>query len=259
MAAIYFVGAGPGAPDLISVRGARLLKEADVVIYAGSLVNPELLSLCRAEADIYNSASMDLNEVLQVEADALKQGKMVVRLHTGDPSIYGAIREQMDGLRRLGIEEEAIHVVPGISSFQAAAASLKAEYTLPGVSQTVILTRAGGRTKVPEKEELERLASHQATMCLFLSVQQMEKVIEKLREGGYPEDTPAAVVYRASWPDEKILVGTLADIALQVKEAGLTRQSMIVIGRVLGKAYEHSQLYNPHFSTMFRGKKEKEE
>ena len=198
---IYFVGAGSGAPDLITVRGANLIKKADVIVYAGSLVNPEILNDRKDTCQIYNSAKMTLEEVMQVMIPAERAGKLVVRLHTGDPCVYGAHREQMDWLDKEGIKYE---ICPGVSSFCGAAAALKAEYTLPDVSQTVILTRMEGRTPVPPKEKIELLASHNATMVIFLSAGRLEELSKRLIEGGYSKDTPAAIVYKATWPDEKV-------------------------------------------------------
>ncbi|EAX47826.1 precorrin-4 C11-methyltransferase [Thermosinus carboxydivorans Nor1] len=246
---VYIIGAGPGDPELITVKGRRLLAEADVIIYAGSLVNPALLQYAKAGAQIHNSASMTLDEVITVMEEAVAMGKKVVRLHTGDPSIYGAIQEQMDVLAAKGIEYE---VVPGVSSFLAVAAALKREYTLPEVSQTVIITRLEGRTPVPAKEKLASLASHNATMCIFLSVHMLEAVVAELIAGGYPPDTPVAVVQKASWPDEKILRGTLATIASIAAEAGVDRTAMIVVGKCLDGKYALSRLYSPDFGHMFR-------
>ncbi|HMM20305.1 MAG TPA: precorrin-4 C(11)-methyltransferase [Selenomonadales bacterium] len=246
---LYFVGAGPGDPELITVKGQRLLAEADTLIYAGSLVNPALLNLTKPGCDIYNSASMTLDEVIDVMAKAVKGGRLVVRLHTGDPSIYGAIKEQMDALKAQGID---FKVVPGVSSFLAAAAALDCEYTLPEVSQTVIITRQEGRTPVPEKEKLARLAEHGCTMCIFLSVHLLDAVVAELLRGGYPEDTPIAVVQKASWPDERIFRGTLGTIAGLVGEAGVDRTAMIVVGRCLDSAYALSRLYSPEFGHLFR-------
>lgn len=246
---VYFVGAGPGDPELITVKGKRKIEEADVIIYAGSLVNPQVLAGAKPEAQIYNSASMTLPEVIAVIKDGAEQGKQVVRVHTGDPSIYGAIREQMTELDRLGIPYE---VVPGVSSFLAAAAALKREYTLPGISQTVILTRMEGRTPVPEKETIEELASHQATMVIFLSVGQIEELCSRLVSGGYAGDTPAAVVYKASWEDQQIVTGTLEDIAGKVKAAGIRKTALVTVGRFLGDAFELSRLYDESFSHEYR-------
>ena len=246
---IYFVGAGPGNPDLITVKGKSLLERADVVIYAGSLVNPALLAVTRPGCEIHNSASMTLEQVIDVMKAAAESGRMTVRLHTGDPSIYGAIQEQIDELNRLGLTWE---VVPGVSSFLAAAASLGQEYTLPGVSQTVIVTRMEGRTPVPEKESIRSLASHQATMCIFLSVHMFGDLAAELMAGGYAGDTPVVVVEKASWPDERILRGTLTTMPAQLEAAGVSRTAMVIVGRVLAGEYELSRLYAPEFGHMFR-------
>ncbi len=246
---VHFVGAGSGAADLITVRGARLLGECDVVIYAGSLVNPELLSYTKEGCEIHDSARMTLEEVMEVIRRAEKEGKTTVRLHTGDSSIYGAVREQFDRLAELGIEYD---VCPGVSSFCGAAASLKTEYTLPDVSQTVIITREAGRTPVPERESIRDLAAHRATMVLFLSTSLTEKLQADLLEGGYSPDTPAAVVYKATWPDEKVFrctVGTLHDT---VTENGLTKTSLIIVGGCMGDRYDRSLLYHPGFTTGYR-------
>lgn len=249
---VSFVGAGPGDPELITVKGRRLLSEADVIIYAGSLVNPALLSLAKEGAAIYNSASMTLDEVIAVMEEAAAQGKYVVRLHTGDPSIYGAIKEQMDALKERNLSYE---VIPGVSSFLAAAAALECEYTLPEVSQTVIITRMEGRTPVPETEKLSSLAAHKTTMCIFLSVHMVENVVKQLLSGGYPSDTPIAIVQKASWPEEKIISGTLETIAAKVSEANIDRTAMIVVGRCLDSAYALSRLYAPEFGHMYRDAK----
>ena len=233
---VHFVGAGSGAADLITVRGARLLGEADVVIYAGSLVNPALLSYTKPGCEIHNSAKMTLEEV-------------IVRLHTGDSSIYGAVREQFDELEALGI---AYDVCPGVSAFCGAAAALKAEYTLPDVSQTVIITRAAGRTPVPARESIRALAAHRATMVLFLSTSLTEKLQEDLLAGGYEAQTPAAVVYKATWPEEKIFRCTVGTLHKTVTENGLTKTSLIVVGGCLGDTYLRSLLYHPGFTTEFR-------
>ncbi|MBQ8090120.1 MAG: precorrin-4 C(11)-methyltransferase [Pyramidobacter sp.] len=246
---IHFVGAGPGAPDLITLRGAKLLGEAGMIIYAGSLVNPELLKLAPSGCEIYNSASMTLDEVIERLKSAHDRGMDAVRLHTGDPSIYGAIREQMDRLKELGIPYD---VTPGVSSFCAAAAAAGAEYTLPSVSQTVIITRMEGRTPVPPREKLSSLASHQASMALFLSSGLMESTCAALLEGGYPPDTPAAVVYKASWPEQKVLRGTIATIAAQAEAENIHNTALILIGRFLGNDYELSKLYDASFSHGFR-------
>lgn len=246
---VHFVGAGPGAADLITVRGMEYLKQADVIIYAGSLVNPELLNYAGESCEIYNSAYMTLEEVINVMKAAENEGKLTVRLHTGDPSIYGAIREQMDELEKLHIEYD---VCPGVSSLFGAAAALKAEYTLPDVSQTVIISRAEGRTMVPQKESLESLASHKATMVLFLSAGLAGKVREELMIGGYAKDTPVAVVYKATWPDERILHTTLDNLARDMEQEQIHKTALIIVGDVLGETYSKSKLYDAAFSTEYR-------
>lgn len=246
---ISFVGAGPGDVELITVKGQRLLGAADVIIYAGSLVNPALLALAKQGAAIYNSASMTLDQVIETMEQAVAVGKKVVRLHTGDPSIYGAIQEQMDALEKKKITYD---VVPGVSSFLATAAALKCEYTLPDVSQTVIITRLEGRTPVPEKEKLALLASHNATMCIFLSVHMIDNVMNELIEGGYTPDTPVAIVQKASWPEQKIFRGTVSTIGAIVKDAKIDRTAMIVVGRCLDSEYALSRLYAPEFAHMYR-------
>ena len=242
---IHFVGAGSGADDLITVRGARLIAQADVVIYAGSLVNPALLRNCRPDCEIFDSASMTLEEVLAVMDKAESEGKTTVRLHTGDPSIYGAIREQMDSLDARGY---AYDITPGVSSFCGAAAALKAEYTLPNVSQTVIITRAEGRTPVPEKEQLRALAAHGSTMVLFLSTGLLEKAQQELISGGYSPDTPAAIVYKATWPDEKVFRCTVSTLAETARENQITKTALITVGGFLGSEYDRSLLYDPGFT-----------
>ncbi len=246
---VYIVGAGAGDPELITLKGHRLLQAADVIIYAGSLVNPALLDFAKAGAEIHDSASMTLPEVIETIEKAVAKGLMVVRLHTGDPSIYGAIQEQMDVLKKKNIDFE---VVPGVSSFLATAAALKQEYTLPGISQTVIITRNEGRTPVPEREKLRSLASHQATMCIFLSITMLSDVVEELIAGGYAPDTPIAIVQRASWPEQKIVRATLETIVTEIADKGIDRTAMIVVSRCLGADYELSRLYAPEFSHMFR-------
>ena len=248
MIQVYFVGAGSGDPELITLKGIKAIEKADIVIYAGSLVNPEILQYAKDAAEVYNSASMNLDEVLQVMKKGVTEGKVIARVHTGDPAIYGAIQEQIDALAEVGISFE---VIPGVSSFLAAAAALGQEYTLPDVTQTVILTRMEGRTPVPEKEKLSELARHGATMCIFLSVHAIADVVAQLREG-YREDTPIAVVQKASWPDQKIVKGTLADIAEKVSEAGITKTAMIVVSNVFRGQYEKSKLYDPEFSHGYR-------
>lgn len=246
---VHFVGAGSGAVDLITVRGVRLLEQADVVIYAGSLVNPKLLSYTRKDCEIYDSAKMTLEEVIEVIKEAEEKGKTTVRLHTGDSSIYGAVREQFDALERLGISYD---VCPGVSSFCGAAASLKTEYTLPDVSQTVIITRAEGRTPVPEKESIRELSKHRATMVLFLSTSLTEKLQNELILGGYPKDTPVAIIYKATWPEEKIYRATVGTLHETVTKNGLKKTSLIIVGDCMGEKYTRSLLYNPAFTTEFR-------
>ncbi len=246
---ISIVGAGPGDPDLITVKGRKKMEEADVVIYAGSLVSEAHLEVVKKGCRCFNSASMTLEEVLAVMEEGIAKGEKVVRLHTGDPSIYGAIQEQMDALEKRGIPYE---VIPGVSSFVAAASAVKREFTLPGVSQTVILTRIKGRTDVPEKENLRSLAAHQASMAIFLSVQDLGSVVLELEKGYERSDVPIAVVYRASWEDERIVRGTLDDIVEKVKAAGITRQAQILVGDFLCGEYERSKLYDPGFAHGYR-------
>ena len=247
---IHFVGAGPGAVDLITVRGQKFLEQADVVIYAGSLVNPELLKSAKEGCRIYNSAKMTLEEVLDVMMDAEKEKKMTVRLHTGDPCLYGAIREQMDQLDRLGIAYDSC---PGVSSFCGAAAALDLEYTLPEVSQSVVITRMEGRTPVPEKEKVASFASHGATMVLFLSTGLLDKLEKQLMEGGYKADTPAAIVYKATWPEEETHICTVSTLARTAREHQITKTALIIVGDVVTHhRYERSKLYDPEFTTEFR-------
>ena len=243
---VHFVGAGSGAPDLITVRGARLLKEADVVIYAGSLVNPALLERCPAHCRILNSARMTLEEVIGAIREAENSGLMTVRLHTGDPSVYGAIREQTDRLDELGIRYD---VTPGVSSFCGAAAALNAEYTLPGVSQTVILTRMAGRTPVPECESIARLAEHGSSMAVFLSAGMLPRLQSELLKGAYTAETPAAIVYKASWPEEKKVRCTVGTLAARAEENGIDRTALVLVGAFLDMDYERSRLYDPAFTT----------
>ena len=246
---VHFVGAGSGAADLITMRGARLLGEADVIIYAGSLVNPELLDYAREGAELHDSARLTLEEVVDIIRDAEARGKTTVRLHTGDPSVYGAVREQFDALDRLGVEYD---VCPGVSSFCGAAASLKAEYTLPDVSQTVIISRMEGRTPVPEREKIRALAAHQSTMVLFLSAGLLEGLQRELMAGGYAPDTPAAIVYKATWPDEKVLRCRVSELAESALANGVSKTALILVGAFLGGGYGRSKLYDPGFSTGFR-------
>jgi len=246
---INFVGAGPGDVDLITVKGRRLLEDADIVIYAGSLVSKEHLDFCREGCTRCDSASMTLEEVFEVMKKGHRSGKNVVRLHTGDPSMYGAIKEQMDLLDKEGIPYD---VIPGVSSFTASCAALKSEFTLPGVSQTVIITRLEGRTPVPEKEDLELLASHKASMAIFLSAASIDRVVEKLIKGYGSDDVPVAVVYKATWEDQKIINGSLKDIGEKVKKEGIKNFAQILVGYFLQGKYERSKLYDPNFSHGFR-------
>ena len=292
---VHFVGAGPGAVDLITVRGQRLLAQADVIIYAGSLVNPALLRDGKKEAKIYNSAKMTLEEVIQVMRTAWEEGKETVRLHTGDPSLYGAIREQMDLLDK---ERIPYDVTPGVSSFCGAASALHLEYTLPGLSQSVVITRMEGRTKVPPKEEIRSFAAHRATMVLFLSAGLLERLEEELVQGGYPKDTPAALVYKATWEDEKTVLCTVGTLVKAAGDAGIHKTALIIVGDVVAfckkeereqgpesapacredaspafreeaslakqeisrelqsLSYERSKLYDPSFTTEFRRSQE---
>lgn len=243
---VHFVGAGPGAPDLITLRGAKLLGEAGQVIYAGSLVNPALLEYAKPGTPCHNSAALTLEEVLALMEEGEARGWDTVRLHTGDPSLYGAVREQMDALAARGIPFD---VTPGVSSFSGAAAAIPAEYTLPGVSQTVILTRMAGRTPVPEREALSTLAAHGASMALFLSAGMAGEVARELLAGGaYAPDTPAAIVYKATWPEEQVIPCTLATLETAARENGITHTALILVGGFLGDTYARSRLYDPGFS-----------
>ena len=246
---IHFVGAGCGAPDLITLRGKKHIENADVIVYAGSLVNKELLQYAKKGCAIYDSSKMTLEEIIKVIAAAEREGLSVVRLHTGDPSLYGAIGEQMQELDRLGIEYD---ITPGVSAFSGAAASLKAEYTLPDVSQTVIITRAAGRTGVPGSEDLRSLASHGATMVLYLSAGLLDKVASDLIAGGYDAATPAAIVYKATWADEKICRCTVGTLKQAAEADGITKTALIVVGKFLDGSFSRSRLYDPGFSTEFR-------
>jgi precorrin-4/cobalt-precorrin-4 C11-methyltransferase len=246
---VNFVGAGCGASDLITLRGKNLLENADVIIYAGSLVNPELLKYAKRDCEIHNSAYMNLDEVISVMETAEKNGKNTVRLHTGDPSIYGAIREQMDRLYILKIPYE---ICPGVSSFCGAASVLKAEYTLPDVSQTVIITRMAGRTPVPEKEKISSLATHGATMVLFLSTGMLAELSQELIKGGYSPETPAAIVYKATWEDEKICRCTVANLSETAENNGIKKTALVCVGNFLGDDYSLSKLYDKDFETEFR-------
>lgn len=249
MTKVFFIGAGPGDPDLITVKGKKILDSADVIIYAGSLVNKEILNSRKPDSLVYDSATMNLEEIIGIIKKNVLEGKIVARVHTGDPSIYGAIKEQMDLLEEDGIEYE---VIPGVSSFVAAAAVLKKEFTLPNVSQTVICTRISGRTEVPEKEDLEKLSSHRTSMAIFLSVPMIEDVVKKLLKN-YAITTPVAVVYKATWKDQKILEGTLGNIVDIVKKDGIKKTAIILVGDFLSSDYEKSKLYDKSFSHEYRG------
>jgi len=248
---VYFIGAGPGDPELLTIKGRRIIEQADVIIYADSLIDHRVCSFARKEAEIHGSASLTLDEITDIILRAVKEGKTVARLQSGDPSIYGAIQEQIDELEKHGIEYE---VIPGVSSLFAAAASLKAELTVPELSQTVIITRLEGRTPVPERESLKNLAVHQATLAIFLSVSLLEKVVEELLDGGYPSETPVAVVHRVSWNDEAVVRSTLQDIVKRVQTLGIKRQALILVGSVLAperKEYR-SKLYHKNFRHGYR-------
>ncbi len=247
---VHIVGAGPGAPDLITMRGKELLERADVIIYAGSLVNPALLEYRKAQCQVYDSAKMTLEEVIAVMALAEREGKMTVRLHTGDPCIYGAIREQMDQLEERGIPYD---VCPGVSSFCGAASSLKMEYTLPKVTQSVIITRMAGRTPVPERESIASFAAHGATMVIFLSTGMLDQLSEELIKGGYLPDTPAAIVYKATWEDEKTINCTVESLGASARREDIKKTSLILVGNAVAQnGYERSKLYDPVFTTEYR-------
>ncbi len=251
---VYFVGAGCGAADLITVRGMHMLEQADVIIYAGSLVNPQLLQYAKEACEIYNSAKMTLDEVIDVMRQAEKEQKMTVRLHTGDQSVYGAVREQMDRLDELGISYESC---PGVSACFGAAASLNLEYTLPGISQSLIITRMEGKTKVPEKEQIESFATHEATMAIYLSTGMLGELSKRLIAGGYGADTPAVLIYKATWPEEEAYRCTVAELEQTAAEHGITKTALVLVGEVIAhQNYQKSRLYAPDFSTEFRQAKE---
>ncbi len=252
---VYFVGAGTGAVDLITVRGMRLLEKADVIIYAGSLVNPDLLDYAKKDCQIHNSARLTLDEVIDIMKKASEEDKTIVRLHTGEPSIYGAVREQMDELDKLGIEYESC---PGVSACFGAAASLNLEYTLPDISQSLIITRMEGRTKVPPRESIESFAAHQASMAIYLSTGMLDELSRRLLAGGYREDTPAALVYKATWPEEEKYICTVKTLAETAREHKITKTALVLVGDVIGhRNYEKSRLYAPDFSTEYRQAKER--
>ena len=252
---VYFVGAGTGAADLITVRGMRLLGQADVIIYAGSLVNPELLKYAKKECEIYDSARLTLEEVLEIMKSAEADDKMTVRLHTGEPSIYGAVREQMDELDEMGIHYESC---PGVSACFGAASALNIEYTLPGISQSLIITRMEGRTKVPEKESIESFAAHQSSMAIYLSTGMLRELSERLVAGGYQKNTPAALVYKATWPEEEAYICTVETLYDTAKEHGITKTALVLVGdAITHQNYKKSRLYAADFSTEFRQAKER--
>lgn len=251
---VFFVGAGTGAADLITVRGMRLLEQADVIIYAGSLVNPELLQYAKDGCEVHNSAKLTLDEVIDIMQKTEAQNKRIVRLHTGDPSIYGAVREQMDELDKLGIAYESC---PGVSACFGAAASLNLEYTLPEVSQSLIITRMEGKTKVPDKESIESFAVHQTSMAIYLSTGMLGELSRRLIAGGYRKDTPTAIVYKATWPEEESYICTIESLEETAAEHGITKTALILVGDVIShRGYEKSRLYAPDFSTEFRQAKE---
>lgn len=247
---VFFIGAGPGDPELLTIKAKKIIEKADIVIYAGSLINKDIIKLVRKGAVLYDSSRMSLEDVLRIVKKAKPTDKIIARIHSGDPSIYGAIQEQMDWCQMEGI---TYSVIPGVSSFQASAASLRQELTLPGISQTVILTRISGRTKVPAKEDLKNLARNKATMAIFLSIDRIGDVMKKL-EDSYGLNTPVAVIEKVSFPEERKIIGTVRDIVEKVKEAGIKRQAIIIVGDVLNKKYRKSKLYDKHFGHMFRKK-----
>lgn len=251
---VHIVGAGPGAPDLITLRGRKLMEQADVIIYAGSLVNPELLDCRKEDCRVYDSAGLTLEEVIGIMEAAEQEGKMTVRLHTGDPSVYGAIREQMDELEQRGISYE---ICPGVSSFCGAAAALKLEYTLPDISQSVIITRMAGRTPVPQRESIASLASHKTTMAVFLSAGMLKELTTELIKGGYKADTPAAIVYKATWAEEKKVICTLGTLNESAKRENIKKTALILVGQAVAQSgYKRSKLYDPSFTTGYRKGKE---
>lgn len=255
MSKVYFVGCGPGDPELITIKAKKLIQKADVVVYSGSLIPPEIIKLCK-KGKLYDASGMVREEIFEILKENSEKEKLVVRLHDGDPSIYGAVKEQIDNLKVHGIESI---VIPGITSFLASAAALGTQMTLPGVTQTIIITRAEARTKVPKKEQISSLASHGATMIFYLSVHLLNEITKEVIKGGYKKSTPAAVVYRASWDDQKIILGTLEDITKKVWKEKITRTAIVIIGDVLNpKEYEYSKLYDKDFSHGYRKSKKKD-
>ncbi len=249
MLKVYFVGCGPGDPELLTVKAKKLIQKADVVVYSGSLIPKEIIKLCK-KAELHDAAKLVREQIFEILKDGAKKGKLVVRLHDGDPTIYGAIREQTDNLKKVGINHE---IVPGITSFLASAASLGSELTLPGVTQTIIVTRAESRTKVPKRERISELAKHKATMIFYLSVHLISDIVKEAIKGGYSKSTPVAAVYRASWKDERIITGTLGNIVKKIRYEKITRTAIIIIGDIINpKSYEYSRLYDKTFSHGFR-------
>lgn len=246
---IKFVGAGPGDPELITLKGHRALSEADIVIYAGSLVNPALLDACKGGCIVHNSAYLNLEEIIDLCVKGTQKGKKVVRLHTGDFSIYGSLREQIERLKQENIPYE---LIPGVSSFLGAASALEIEYTIPEITQSLIITRMEGRTPVPEAESIRSFAKHGASMAIFLSTGLMDKVMEELTEGGLEKDTPVAVIYKATWPDQKIVMGTIETICDKVSEEGIEKTALIIVGKCLGASFNDSLLYHKDFKHEFR-------
>ncbi|MFM7795838.1 MAG: precorrin-4 C(11)-methyltransferase [Candidatus Nitrosotenuis sp.] len=254
MSKVYFVGCGPGDPDLITVKAKKLLQKADIVVYSGSLIPEQILKICK-KAKMHDASGMVREEIFDILKDGSNKNKLTVRLHDGDPAIYGAIREQTDNLQKEGIE---FQVIPGITSFLASSAALGLQLTLPGVTQTMIITRAEKRTKVPKEEQISELAKHKSTMIFYLSVHLISDIVKEAIKGGYPKTTPAAVVYRASWPDQKIIIGTLEDITKKVWAEKITRTAIVIIGDVIQpKSYEYSKLYDKTFSHGYRKAKAK--
>lgn len=249
MPRVYFVGCGPGDPDLITVKAKKLLSKADVVVYSGSLVPQQILHMCK-KAELHDASGLVREEIFEILKSSAQKNKLVIRLHDGDPAIYGAIREQTDNLKKEGIDFE---VVPGVTSFLASSAALGLQLTLPGVTQTIIITRAEKRTKVPKHEQIAELAKHKSTMIFYLSVQLLSDIVKEALKGGYPKSTPVAVVYKASWPDQKIVTGTLEDIVKKVWAEKITRTAIVIIGDVIQpKSYEYSKLYDKTFSHGYR-------
>ncbi len=254
MSKVYFVGCGPGDPDLVTIKAKKLIQKADVVVYSGSLIPPKIIKFCK-KGKLYNAAKLVREEIFDLLKKNAKKNKVVVRLHDGDPTIYGAIREQIDNLRKVGIQSE---IIPGVTSFLASAAVLETQLTLPGITQTIIITRAEKRTKVPKKEKISELAKHKATMIFYLSIHLLSKIVKESIQGGYSKSTPVAVVYRASWNDQKVITGTLNDITKKVWNEKITRTAIVIIGDVINpKTYEYSKLYDKTFSHGFRKAKSK--